>query len=42
MGMKFSGEPELHPVDCENCKAKLQVRRDPASGNLIIEKRIAQ
>lgn len=37
MGMKFDGEPELHPVDCERCKAKLQVRRNLASGRLIIE-----
>lgn len=42
MGMKFSDEPELHPVDCENCKAKLQVRRDTASGKFIIEERVEQ
>lgn len=39
MGMKFDGEPELHPVDCENCKAELQVRQDSISSKLVIEKR---
>ncbi len=41
-GIKIDNEPELHPVDCENCKARLQARRDPATGRLVIEPRTEQ
>lgn len=41
-GIKISGEPELFTADCDHCKARLQARRDPASGRLVIEKRTEQ
>jgi transcription elongation factor Elf1 len=37
-GMVFSDESELHVKECENCRIKLQIRKDAASGSLIIEK----
>jgi hypothetical protein len=38
MGMVFSGEPELHVTKCPTCRQELQVRRDPISEELIVEK----
>lgn len=37
-GMAFTGEPAIHTTECKNCRTRLQVRKDPASGKLIIEK----
>ncbi len=41
-GMVFGDEPAIHTTTCERCRTKLQVRKDPATGRLVIEKLVEQ
>lgn len=41
-GMKLGNEPDLFEAKCEHCRARLQARRDPATGALVIEPLVEQ